>query len=133
MSLQEIIAKIQTRIEGAENIHAMWLEGSYATGDAHVESDIDVWVDIDDGSFPETFKIFKEALDEHNLLRSYEDFHVYSKNPLLAKAKFYLLGKNDNQRIELDMQPHSRNFIFSKQEHQIRVLFDKDNTVRWQG
>ena len=37
----------------------MWLEGSSATGKNNEQSDIDVWLDVDDGTFEHCIVIFR--------------------------------------------------------------------------
>jgi len=33
--------------------------------------------------------------------------------------------------IGVDLQEHSRQFVFRHDEHVIKILFDKDQTIRW--
>lgn len=131
MNLLDIIFKIRPTLEKNECIHAMWLEGSYATGGFTEDSDIDVWLDVEDDAFQEAADVFEDTLKEAGVLREVEPLAQYSEEPKLAKAKFYLNGKTDDQRVELDIQSHERQFTFSRAEHAIVVLFDKDQTIQW--
>ncbi len=133
MTLPEIILAIKPELEAVSAVHALWLEGSYATGKFRPDSDIDVWMDVDDDAFTEVYAAFERSLQSLGVLRRVDELRIYHEDPKLAKAKFYLINKTDDQRIELDLQPHSRNFIFSRKEHVIQVFFDKDNTIRWQS
>lgn len=132
MTLPEIVGNVASEIKYNPKIHAMWLEGSYVTGKFNEKSDIDVWLDVDDEMFEGSFNAVRKVLQDLRVLRKYEELNYYSKDPVLAKAKFYLADKTDDQRIELDIQPHSRQFKFSKVEHKIKILFDKDATIQWQ-
>jgi len=125
------IKKIAPEIFKNRHIHAMWLEGSYATGRFNQQSDIDVWLDVDDDTFEYCAKVFKRHLEKLGKVDYEEARGVYSTDPRLAKYVFHLKGFPEEQTIELDMQEHSRNFVFSKSIHTIEVLFDKDNTVQW--
>ncbi len=131
MTLSEIVEKIARKLQTSSLIYAMWLEGSYASGTFNEYSDIDVWLDVKDGSFNESIAVFRQTLSEivdidHETTRG-----VYSESPKLSKQTFFLKDFPAGQVIELDLQEHSRKFIFSKSEHVIKVLFDKDGTIIW--
>ncbi len=130
LTLPEIIDRVADDIKSSPLIYAMWLEGSYATGRFNQQSDIDVWLDVDDDSFDACISIFRHALstvvgiDHESGAKG-----VYSQNPKLQKHTFYLKGYVDDNCIELDLQEHSRNFNFSQTKHAIQMLFDKDHTI----
>lgn len=109
----------------------MWIEGSYATGKNTPESDIDVWLDVDDGSFDECLADFRRKLKGLVEIEREISRGIYSEAPRLMKQTFVLRGFPAGQEIELDLQEHSRRFKFSKTTHAIRVLFDKDRTIEW--
>ncbi len=127
----EVIFKIRPQLERQTYIHAMWLEGSYATGEFRDDSDIDVWLDVDDETFDQAAQVFEQALQALGVLESTEQLAQYSDDPKLSKAKLYLKGKTSDQRIELDIQSHNRQFVFSRQDNTIVILFDKDQTIKW--
>ncbi len=131
MSLIEIILKLRPILEADQRIHALWLEGSYATGEFRPDSDIDVWLDVDNDSEKEVAKRFEQALNAVADIRKIEELKFYSQEPKLAKAKFYLQSFDDDNRIELDIQQHGRNFSFNREENPIVVIFDKDQTIKW--
>lgn len=133
MDLFEIITKITPEIEKNPYVHAMWLEGSYATGKNNEQSDIDVWMDVDDDTFEQCVNDFRQKLAEVITIQSETTKGIYSIDPRLYKQTFILQGYKDGQDIELDLQEHSRNFVFSRSEHTIKVLFDKDQTIMWKG
>ena len=132
MTLLEVINRIAPVLHKNEHIHAMWLEGSWATGKNNKHSDIDVWLDVDDGAFKQCIDAFRQALVSVRESDWEKSRGVYSQNPKLIKQTFHLSGFPEEQTIELDLQEHSRQFVFSKSEHVIKVLFDKDDAIRWQ-
>ena len=106
-------------------------EGSYASEKNSQQSDIDVWLDVDDGSFERCLADFRQKQSrlvdiERETIRS-----IYSDSPKLTKQTFVLCGYPPGQDIELDLQEHSRDFKFSQKEHAMKVLFDKDQTIQW--
>lgn len=131
LELPEIVDKLAPLVAENPNVHAMWLEGSYATGKNHEGSDIDVWLDVDDGFFDVSLDDFRSKLTQIVKIKSETTRGIYSDNPKLMKQTFILEGFPEGQDIELDLQEHSRNFVFSHNKHVIKVLFDKDNTVKW--
>lgn len=133
MTLYDVIFKIAPRIAMLEYVHAMWLEGSWATGKNNDESDIDVWLDVDDGTFNSSISYFRNALQSVDAIDWEKSKGVYSDNPKLQKHTFHLAGFPEPQCIELDLQEHSRGFIFDRNEHVIKVMFDKDKTIRWKN
>jgi predicted nucleotidyltransferase len=131
MTLYDVINDIAPRVAQCEHIHAMWLEGSWATGKNHDGSDIDVWLDVDDGTFERSISVFRAALSITHMIDWEKPKGVYSENPKLQKHTFHLAGFPHPQRIELDLQEHSRGFVFDPHEHIIMVIFDKNETIRW--
>lgn len=131
MDLRDIIEKVAAELKSAPYIHAMWIEGSYATGKNNEKSDVDVWMDVDDGTFDKSIDLFREELLKIVEVDEEESRGIYSHEPKLTKQTFFLKNYPRDNCIELDLQEHSRNFVFSKDEHSIIVLFDKDNTIRW--
>lgn len=131
MKLNDVIDRIAPHVARSEHIHAMWLEGSWATGKYHDESDIDVWLDVDDGTFAACIAVLREALKAIGQIDWEESKGIYSDHPKLQKHTFHLAGFPEPQRIELDLQEHSRGFIFNRNEHVIKVVFDKVGAIRW--
>lgn len=131
MALYEVIQSIAPSLAALQHVHAMWLEGSWATGANTEDSDIDVWLDVDDGYFDTTVMNFRAALASVGAIDWEIARGVYSESPRLQKHIFHLAGYPRLQRIELDLQEHSRDWIFRRSEHVIKPLFDKDGTIRW--
>jgi len=50
LNLLDVINAIVPTVKGNSNIHAMWLEGSWATGENNEHSDIDAWLDVADST-----------------------------------------------------------------------------------
>jgi predicted nucleotidyltransferase len=130
-TLLDVIEKIAPGLKENHHIHAMWLEGSYATGEFNEHSDIDVWLDVDDGMFDQCIETFRKQLERIGEIDREEGRGIYSTDPKLAKHVFHLKGFPEEQAIELDLQEHSRMFEFSKTQDTIKVLFDKDRTIKW--
>jgi predicted nucleotidyltransferase len=131
MTLLEVIQRISPGLENESAINAMWLEGSWATSKNNEHSDIDVWLDVKDGTFEACIDAFRSLLSKNWTIDWEKSRGIYSKAPKLQKHTFHLKGLPEEQRIELDLQENSRKFKFDKNEHIIKVLFDKNNTIQW--
>lgn len=131
MTLLDVIQEIAPELEKQTAINAMWLEGSWATGKNNEHSDIDVWLDVQDGSFNDVINAFRDALAAQWTIDWEDSRGIYSLDPKLQKHTFHLEGFPDEQRIELDLQEHSRQFVFDRDEHTIKVLFEKNETIHW--
>lgn len=132
MTLKDVINGIAPKLAQVPTINAMWIEGSWATGKNNDQSDIDVWIDVEDNSFQESIDEFRNALSDVGEIDWEKSQGIYSTDPVLQKHTFHIAGFSEPQRIELDLQQHSRNFIFNKDEHVIKVLFDKAHVIRWE-
>lgn len=130
-TLLDVITSIAPLVAESPLIHAMWLEGSWATGMSNEGSDIDVWLDVDEGTFTECIDLFRASLTTIGEIDWERSRGVYSHNPRLQKHTFHLTGFPEPQCIELDLQEHSRQFVFNRDEHAITVIFDKEQTIIW--
>jgi len=131
MDLLQVIETIASGISVNPNIYAMWLEGSWATGKNNEHSDIDVWLDVEDGCFDSCIAYFRDELKKVGDIDWEDARGIYSENPKLIKQIFHLAGFPKDQTVELDIQEHSRNFVFNKNDHIIKVIFDKNGTIIW--
>lgn len=131
MKLIEIILRAKPYIYSSSVINALWIEGSYATGKFTDGSDIDVWLDIVPSTQERAANDFTEAISKVVTLSRIGETDFYSADPKLAKVKFYIADMSDDNRIELDMQESTRNFIFDRQAHDIIVLFDKTGAIKY--
>ena len=131
LDLLGIVRSLADEVAKNPHVHAMWIEGSYATGEHTDRSDIDVWLDVDDGSFESCVQDFRLKLQALVEIERETTRGVYSDSPKLMKQTFVLRGFPDGQHIELDLQEHSRQFRFSRDHHVVEVLFDKDQTIQW--
>jgi predicted nucleotidyltransferase len=71
---QEILAYLQAKLEPHPHVHALWLEGADARNKVDEYSDIDLWLDVEDGH-------------EESVLLKLEQHHLiwFTKNPLFIR------------------------------------------------
>jgi hypothetical protein len=128
----EILAALEAGLRADPSVHAMWLEGSLANGTADEHSDIDLWIDVDDGRLGDALAGCESILGRLGPLdRSYERPHPH---PLIRQRFFHLAGTPETLTVDVCVQAHSRVFWFSHEwvEERPLVIFDRDGTIRFE-
>jgi predicted nucleotidyltransferase len=125
---QKIVRELQEVLEQDSAIHAMWITGSVAEGYADELSDVDLWLDIDDGQDEvvfgkiETFLRSKGELD----VNFSEDM-----SPPFTHKVYHLANMDPYHFIEVTLHSHSHNYEFIEGIRKVKVLFDKDGTTKF--
>ncbi|CAN5653216.1 hypothetical protein BH23PAT2_BH23PAT2_07950 [soil metagenome] len=132
MTLLDVIQRIAPGLNENNNIYAMWIEGSWATGKNNDGSDIDVWLDVANDTFDVCIDAFRDELVRIGTIDWEKSRGIYSEQPKLTKHTFHLQNFSEKQVVELDLQEKSRDFIFNKDEHTIKIIFDKNHSIKWQ-
>lgn len=124
----EIVDELKDLLEQDAAVHAMWIAGSVAEGNADELSDVDLWLDIDDGKDQavldsiEKFLASKGAID----LNFSEGI-----TPPFSHTVYHLSHMNPLHFIEVNLHTHSHQFGIFDSLHKIKVLFDKDGTTKF--
>lgn len=127
MDLQ-IVYELKDFLEQNSAVHAMWIAGSVAEGKADEFSDVDLWIDIDDGKdqlildYIEKFLSTKGAIDLN--------FSEGIKPPF-THVGYHLSHMSPFHLIEINLHTHSHQFGLFDRLRKIKVLFDKDGTTNF--
>lgn len=126
---QKILKHLQTKLETNEQVYAMWLEGSDGTGTSDEFSDLDINVDVEDSYELEALSFIRKSLEELGTLDSISV--VTQPNEHLWFQVFHMHGTSPHLLIDVNIQRHSRNFSFCRQNtaETPLVLFDKANVI----
>ena len=106
MNIDKIVKEYLLNVNSEFNIQEAWLFGSYASGDAAIDSDIDIAVVSDD--FPESFLLRTESL-----LRLRRDIdlriepHGFTSAEFFASTPFTNEIKRTGDRIEFSSRQGS--------------------------
>lgn len=129
-----IIKRLKEELEPLQYVHAMWLEGADAIGQADEYSDIDIYIDIED-------EYEQEAIDkvENILSRISEIDYKYVMNhghPKLRQRIYHLKGSSEYLMIDFCWQLHSRDkeeyvYIKGNTIEAAKVIFDKSEVIRY--
>jgi predicted nucleotidyltransferase len=124
---QEILAHLQAKLEPHPHVYALWLEGADGRGTVDEFSDIDLWLDVEDGQEENILKQIEQHIHELAPL----DF-VYKKpdfHPHIKQCFFHLANTSEFLIIDVCIQSHNREFEFGSSEP-VKVIFDKSNVIR---
>lgn len=128
---RRILEALHAGLAPISAVRALWLEGSFAAGTADDLSDIDVWLDVDDGHFDDALDWVAEILRRLGPLDL--DYPRPHPHPLICQRFFHLVGTPEALTIDVCAQAHSRNFAFTLDVvHEVPlVLFDKTGVIRF--
>lgn len=130
MDINRLLDIAIVHFESKSYVHSLWLEGSLAENEGDDYSDIDLWVDVDDDYAQQAIVEFRNMLAQHGNLDV--DYEIEIEHSKLRHVTFHLDTMPEFARIELNVQNHSRELPFREGVDVIKVLLDKDNTVKYQ-
>ncbi len=122
----EIIDELRKIMEQDETVHAMWIAGSVAEGYADALSDIDVWLDIDDGQDQAIFDLIEKFLKSKGEL---DVNYGEDMSPPFTHKVYHLAHLNPYHFIEVTLHSHSHTYEFIEGMRKVDVLFDKDSVT----
>jgi predicted nucleotidyltransferase len=133
---EKIIEKLKEELEPIHFIHAMWLEGADAVGQADEYSDMDIYIHIED-------EYEQQAIDkvENILSKIAEIDYKYVMNhghPKLRQRIYHLKDSSEYLMIDFCWQLHSRNkeeyvYIKDNKIEAAKVIFDKSEVIRYKN
>src|SRR6266571_6115889 len=124
LSREAIVLHLQRGLEREPAVLAMWLEGSFATGQVDALSDIDLVVDVEDGSQDLVFHRAETLLAELGPLATRLELDI--DHQFLRHRLYRLEGTSEFWTIDFVVQAHSRQFVFDREDARfVRVLFDR--------
>ncbi len=106
----DIIKAIEDGLKNNPAVFAFWLEGADSTGRVDAYSDIDVWLDVQDGEEAAVFDAIEKALSGlGNIDFSYQP---EQSHPLIKQKELHLEGTPEYLVIDICIQSHSRDYEF---------------------
>jgi predicted nucleotidyltransferase len=125
-----IVEELKKVIEQHNDVHAMWIAGSVAEGYNDELSDIDLWLDIDDGQDEAVFDSIEKFLQSKGELDINFSEGV---TPPFSHTVYHLAHMNPNHFIEVTLHAHSHEFGLFDSLRKIKVLFDKDGSTKFKA
>jgi len=128
---EQIIEVINKSVEANPCVYAFWLEGADASGLVDEYSDIDMWFDVEDGKENLIFNEIEKSLKEFgplDFIYEQEQFHQQIRHKI-----YHIKNTPDTLLLDICIQSHSRDFIFTKDlpGEEVKIIFDKSNVIKF--
>lgn len=108
------------------SVFAMWLEGSTGTNTVDEYSDIDIWVDVKDGSESKVLNEIKKIITPFGPVDF--EFEQDHPHPKIRQKFFHLKNTSEFLIIDIGIQSHSRKFQFEEGDT-VKIIFDKSKAI----
>ncbi len=127
-----IINLIRDRFISMNEVHAYWLEGTDSLDAVDKYSDIDIWLDVEDGFEDIIFQIAEEEFLKLDNLDF--KFNVDHKHPKIFQKYYHIEGTSEYLIIDFCIQSHSRDrnevkFVEGDILEFPKVIFDKSGVI----
>lgn len=127
-----IIDILKNRFINVEQVYAYWLEGADSLNAVDEYSDIDVWMDVEDG-FEDI--VFKTAEEEFAKLGKLDfKFRVNHSHPKIRQNYYHIEGTSEYLIIDFCIQCHSRDrdevkYVEGDILEFPKIIFDKADVI----
>lgn len=122
-----IIEVIKNGVESSDAVRAMWIAGSIADGYSDNLSDVDIWLDINDGKDEEIFTLVESILAGQGVLDVNLGEWIL---PPFSHKVYHLSHMNPYHFIEVTLHSHSDKYEFTEGIRKAKVIFDKDGITK---
>lgn len=128
---ESIISTLTDALRNNPLVHALWLEGSDAHGLADEYSDIDLWLDVEDGSEEDVLRSIKDIA--HTIGPIDYEYIGANPDPQIRQAFLHIEGTPEFWILDICIQSHSRQVALTRgfADEKITVLFDKSGVIRY--
>ena len=132
LNRDNIINIIKNRFISMDEVYAFWLEGADGLNAVDEYSDIDIWLDVEDGYEAIVFKIAEEELSKLGKLDF--KFSLNHKHPKICQNYYHVEGTSEYLIIDFCIQSHSRDknevrFVEGDILEFPKVIFDKAKVI----
>lgn len=127
-----IINVIKDKFINMDEVHAYWLEGSDSLDAVDEYSDIDIWMDVEDGYEDMIFRLAEEEFLKLGNLDF--KFSLNHSHPKIHQNYYHIEGTSEYLIIDFCIQSHSRDrdevkFVEGDILEFPKVIFDKSGVI----
>jgi hypothetical protein len=124
-SRQTILAALAAGLRDHPFVYALWLEGADATGRVDAYSDIDLWLDVEDGQCDTVLAELRRILSA--LAPLDYDHESPHPHPQIRQVCLHLQGTSEFLALDVCLQDHSRppSFLEGTADEEVLVFFDR--------
>lgn len=132
MTRRDIIDHLHHAMENDPLVYAMWLEGADGLGCADEYSDVDFWLDVEDGHEEEILAKCRAELEALGNIDFFADKH--HSHPQIFQHALHIEGTSKYWLLDICVQSHSRGskgatYVENDIAELPEVLFDKCGLV----
>lgn len=127
---EQIASELAELLKPNSNVHAMWIGGSVAEGYNDELSDIDLYLDVDDGQEEAMFTSIEKFLKSKGEL---DVSFGEGVTPPYSHKVYHLTHLDPFHFIEITIHSHSNQFGLFDRMRKIKLLFDKDGTTTFES
>ena len=125
---EKIIETLRSQLEGRDDVHAFWVEGSVAQGYSDEYSDIDLWLSVDDDKVFTMFPVVEEALKKIGKI----DFrYTVKKVGELGQNLYHLAGMDEFHSIDVNVRGVSNPARLVSGIDNADVVFEKSDVIKF--
>lgn len=130
---EQIIVLLDQSLQKEDAVYAFWLEGADASGLVDEYSDIDIWLDVQDGQEEAIFYKVEKILQE-NFGKFDFEYEQEQPHPQIRHKIYHIKNSKPWLLLDFCIQSHSREFLFTKNlpGEEVKVIFDKAEVVKFQ-
>jgi hypothetical protein len=125
LSRQAILAALTDGLRDHPAVYALWLEGADAHGRSDQYSDLDLWLDVEDGQIDAVLTVMRALFTALAPLDYDHEFR--HPHPQIRQVCFHLQGTPEFLYLDICLQDHSRPPSFQKgtDAEKVLVFFDR--------
>jgi predicted nucleotidyltransferase len=127
---ERIEADLAEVLSSDSNVLAMWLEGSRAGGREDEYSDIDLNFMVKDGSSGVVYELIEERLTALGGLDV--NYERYCTPKFVRQKVYHIKGSSRFLIIDCNVEEQQRGFVFTRGVDELRVVFDKHGSLKFQ-
>lgn len=124
----KVVEHLRAKLEGRDDVYALWIEGSGPQGYADEFSDIDLWLSVDDDKIFTMYDDIEQMLSE---IAPINFRYVVKNKGELGQTVYHLHGMSEFLTIDVNTQGLSRDVYLVKGIDEAEVIFDKQNIVKF--
>jgi len=130
---QQIIEALGNELKNNSFVFAFWLEGADAHNRVDEYSDMDVWLDVQNGHEGMVIEQIQSILSKIAPL----DFEheIKHPHPKIRQKFFHLKDTSEFLIIDVCVQSHSREFWYTKEhaDEKIKIIFEKEKVIKFRN
>jgi len=127
----QIIELIKKSLHDLDFVNALWLEGADSQGLVDDYSDIDMWIDVNEGKQDGVLQIIRNELSKLGEIDF--DFEKNHPHPQIRQMFLHIKGSSKYLILDLCIQSNDRVFWYTNgmDGEKVKIIFDNKKVIRF--